>query len=107
MDAGNTFVMLSLSASVVLQIAAATVAWGALRRAGRFRFAWICMSSALIVMVQRRLMPIAAAFVDGIRVSLDNFAKRVEHAESSSRVRVEPSAAINEKTRKARITPFE
>ncbi|MFN8589359.1 MAG: GGDEF domain-containing protein [Candidatus Eisenbacteria bacterium] len=59
--------MLALSASVVLQLAAATVAWGALRRAGPYRFAWICMSSALIVMVQRRLMPIAIAFLDDRR----------------------------------------
>lgn len=61
---GETWVMLAFGMSVLLQVAAAAVAWGALQRAGSYRFAWVCMSSALIVMVQRRLMPIALAVVD-------------------------------------------
>ncbi len=64
MSSGETWVMLAFGASVLLQVAAAAVAWNALQRAGPYRFAWVCMSCALIVQVQRRLMPIALTLFD-------------------------------------------
>lgn len=53
----HALIVIALSASVVLQAAAAVIAWNALRRAGRFRLPWICLSSAMLLMVVRRLLP--------------------------------------------------
>ncbi|MBK7369616.1 MAG: GGDEF domain-containing protein [Candidatus Eisenbacteria bacterium] len=61
------FTVVCLSASVVLQVAAAVVAWNGLRRAGRFRLPWLCLSSAMLLMVSRRLMPLSVVWVDAAR----------------------------------------
>lgn len=60
------FTIIALSASVVLQIAAAVVAWNGVRRAGRFRLPWICLSSAMLLMVLRRLLPLTTAWIDAL-----------------------------------------
>ena len=61
------FTVICLSASVVLQVAAAVVAWNGLRRAGRFRLPWLCLSSAMLLMVSRRLMPLSVVWIDAAR----------------------------------------
>ncbi len=58
------FTFVALSASVVLQVAAAVVAWNALRRAGRFRLPWFCLSSAMLLMVVRRVLSLATTWTD-------------------------------------------
>ncbi len=46
-------------ASVAVQAAAAVVAWREMGNAGRHRFAWLCVSMALLLMVERRIAPLA------------------------------------------------
>lgn len=60
----EAFTVVALSAAVVLQVAAAAVAWNALRRAGRYRLPWLCLSSAMLLMVLRRVLPLAMAWLD-------------------------------------------
>ena len=50
-----------LGLSVALQAAAAAIAWGQMARAGRYRFAWGCVSLALVLMIARRALALAAA----------------------------------------------
>ncbi len=47
-----------LIASIVLQIAAAVAAMLQVGHASRFRFAWVCVSLALLLMVERRVEPL-------------------------------------------------
>lgn len=54
----NTLAMTLLVISVVVQIAAATIAIRGLQRSGEFRPAWISLSIALLLMVERRLVPL-------------------------------------------------
>jgi len=59
-----------LGLSVVLQGAAAAIAWGQMARAGRYRFAWGCVSLALVLMIARRALALATALGGDIE-SLD------------------------------------
>ena len=50
-----------LGLSVALQGAAAVIAWRQMARAGRYRLAWGCVSLALLLMIARRGLSLAAA----------------------------------------------
>lgn len=54
----NALVIAILMGSIVLQVAAALAAILQVRHADRFRFAWICVSLALFLMVERRVEPL-------------------------------------------------
>ena len=59
-----------LAVSVFAQLAAAILAWREMGNSGRFRFAWLCICLALLLMVERRFVPLLRAleFDDGNRV---------------------------------------
>jgi diguanylate cyclase (GGDEF)-like protein len=47
-----------LAASMLLQVIAAAVALSQMRQAGRFRFGWLALSIALLLMLERRIVPL-------------------------------------------------
>lgn len=51
--------------SVLAQAAAAVVAFGQMRLAGRYRYAWLAVSMALVLMVQRRVAALWILFESG------------------------------------------
>ena len=57
-DATDTATLIFLAGSVLIQLAAALVAVGQMRLVGRYRFAWLAISLALTLMVQRRVAPL-------------------------------------------------
>ena len=49
--------MMILFLSIVAQSSAAVIAWRQLRLTGAYRFAWVIMSFALMLMIERRVVP--------------------------------------------------
>jgi diguanylate cyclase (GGDEF)-like protein len=50
--------LVALALSIAAQLAAALIALRHLRSAGAYRFAWLCLSAALLLMIERRAMPL-------------------------------------------------
>jgi diguanylate cyclase (GGDEF)-like protein len=59
-----TLTLLVLALSVVLQIVAAVFAMRAIQHSGRFRYPWLALAVALLLMVERRALPLVAALND-------------------------------------------
>lgn len=56
-----TLTLLVLALSVVLQFVAAVFALRAIQHSGRFRYPWLALALALLLMVERRALPLLAA----------------------------------------------
>lgn len=59
-----TLTLLVLALSVVLQLVAAVFALRAIQHSGRFRYPWLALAVALLLMVERRALPLVAALND-------------------------------------------
>ena len=61
----DLFTLVFLIGSVLIQLAAALVAMGQMRLVGRYRFAWLAISLALTLMVQRRAASLVVLIEQG------------------------------------------
>lgn len=59
-----TLTLLALVMSIVLQFVAAVFALRAVQHSGRFRYPWVALALALLLMVERRALPLWAALND-------------------------------------------
>lgn len=53
----NPIITNIIALSIVAQLAAAIIAFLELRAVGRFKYAWMCISVAMLIMVESRVMP--------------------------------------------------
>jgi diguanylate cyclase (GGDEF)-like protein len=60
----TTLTLLALALSVALQIVAAVFAVRAIQHSDRFRYPWLALALALLLMVERRALPLWAALND-------------------------------------------
>ena len=63
-DDWTAFAVPMLAASVLFQIIAAVAALRQMPNAGRFQFGWLCLSVALLLMIERRATPLLETFAN-------------------------------------------
>jgi diguanylate cyclase (GGDEF)-like protein len=59
----DLLVLVNLGLAALLQCAATWLAWRQIRLSGQYRFAWMCLTTAMLAMVPYRLVPVYLALV--------------------------------------------